>query len=214
MCPLESQTRLPTSVSLVSNPCGKAKNNLKIINNQPPNGIKKEFGVCTKQMNFKNRDFAMRFIEWIEILRIFGVEKIHGYNRHVSKDLFKVMTYYEEKGFLEIKPFLEPFETAFIMDWPLRAIERNILNDCFYRNKNLYKYIAIIDPDEIIMPLRHENWHEMLSSLREADYFYFPYVSFANNLKIRKTDEAPSHLYMLQHIQVTMVTSFVKPKML
>jgi Glycosyltransferase family 92 len=199
-------------VSLVSNPCDNAENNLEIINNKPPNGVKKKFGVCTKQMDYDNRDFAKRFIEWVEMLKILGVDKIHGYNRHVSKDLFKAMTYYEEEGILDINPFLEPFGTVYkLHDWPMRSIERNLLNDCFYRNKNLYEYIAIIDPDEFFMPLIHENWHDLLSNLKNKenqDYFYFSYVWFVHNTSIKDINGIPSHFYMLQHIQVIIFLRF------
>lgn len=40
-CPFEREKKLPISVSITENPCDKAENNMKIINNQPVNGVKK-----------------------------------------------------------------------------------------------------------------------------------------------------------------------------
>ncbi len=41
-------------------------------------------------------------------------------------------------------------------------------NDCLYRNLYKYKYLAILDLDEVIMPQKHEDWHEMLAHLIET----------------------------------------------
>lgn len=208
MCELELQGQRPTSVSLVSNPCENAENDLQIIDNQPPDGVQKMFGVCTKQMQFESQTFVARFVEWVHILRILGVEKIHGYNRYVHKDLFKVMNYFEDKNFLEMKPFLEPAGSFYILrSWATRALERNLLNDCFYRNKNLYKYIVVLDPDEIIMPVKKtdHNLTALMKNFKDAeiwDYFYFQYFFFKNNDSLLNND-VPKQFYMLRHIKVS-----------
>jgi hypothetical protein len=208
MCVLDPLQKRPTSVSLVTNPCEIAENNLQIIDNQPPTGVKKEFGVCSKQMSFDDRSFVVRFVEWVHLLKVLGVDKIHAYNRHVHPELFKAITYFEDKGFVEIKPFLEPHGTSYeLQRWPMRSIERNLLNDCFYRNKNLYKYIAIIDPDEIFMPIieTDKNWHDLMANFKDAenlDFFFFSYVYFSHNESIAKNNDIPSYLYMMQHTKV------------
>lgn len=215
VCPLANVTSRPTSVSLVLKRCENAENNLEIINNQPPDGVKKKFGVCTKQMNYQDREIAVRLIEWVHILRILGVDKIHGYNRHVHPNMFKAMNYFEEKGFAEFKPFLEPHDIVFKpRQWLTRTIEKNLLNDCFYRNKNIYEFIAVLDLDEVIMPVKEtdRNWNDLLGNFKnkeQKDYFFFSYAFFENKTSKIKDESVPSHFYMLHHTEVKISRSFL-----
>jgi Glycosyltransferase family 92 len=207
-CPLEPQSKIPSSVSLVLKACDQAENNLQIINNQPVDGIKKKFGVCTKQLNFLNRNIVIRFIEWIHMLRILGVEKVHGYSRFVHPDLQKAIENFEAKGFLEIKPFMEPSTTLYqLQTAQTRTLELNLLHDCFYRNKGLYKYIAVLDTDEIFMPTNDDlNWHDMIGRIDNADsfdHFYIPYAYFSSDESLQTN--IPASLYMLQHVEVKFV---------
>lgn len=107
-CPIEFNDKMPLSVSLTSNACDNAENKLIIIDNQPPNGIKKSFGVCSKSLSFENRDFIIRFIEWVELLKILGANKITLFNFHVHSELYEIMNYFQEKGILEVSQFFEP----------------------------------------------------------------------------------------------------------
>lgn len=40
-------------------------------------------------------------------------------------------------------------------------------NDCLYRNLNSYQYLALLDIDEIIMPLKHHNWYHLMQEVEE-----------------------------------------------
>lgn len=211
VCPLKliSQEKLPNSVSLVSSQCEDARNNLKIINNQPMNGIKKEFGVCTKQMTYDNESFAIRFIEWVQMLRILGAEKIYGYNRLVHPNIQIAIDYLENRNFIEIEPFLEPIGIFHKpQSWDTRSLEINLIHDCFYRIRTLYKYIAVLDPDEVIMPAKEtdRNWHDMMADIKNPenyDFFNFKTSIFAHNESVPLIDGIPKYHYMLQHIRVS-----------
>ena len=79
-CPaLEArEDRLPVSVSLVQAKCQqgvKPSNNLRILDRRPENGEKKGIGVCSKSLAFLD-DGSMKLIEWIELLRALGADKI------------------------------------------------------------------------------------------------------------------------------------------
>ena len=81
-CPaLEArEDRLPVSVSLVQTVCQqgvKPTNNLRIFNRQRDGGVKKGIAVCSKALALSLlEDNSLRFIEWIELLRALGAEKI------------------------------------------------------------------------------------------------------------------------------------------
>ncbi len=51
-------------------------------------------------MSYYNGDtnFALRLIEWIELMGIMGSDKIFTYDLHIDNDIKKVIDYYEEKG--------------------------------------------------------------------------------------------------------------------
>lgn len=205
-CPVELDGKLPRSVSLTLNRCDNAENNLQIIDNQPPDGVKKEFGVCVKQLTYPNRDFIIRFIEWLHLLRILGAEKVHFYNRFVHQEMMKVIEYFEAKGLVEMKPFLEPSDLSnqYLTSFPTKILENAVVNDCFYRTKNLYKYIAVFDPDEVIMPLNesHKSWHDLIQSVGSSQDIYTNRMIFYPNLEEPAIDGIPKFLYILQHVKV------------
>ena len=48
-------------------------------------------------------------------------------------------------------------------------------NDCFYRARTEFRYVTILDVDEVIMPRRHQNWTQMMQFLVSA---FFTYLYF------------------------------------
>lgn len=158
------------------------------------------------QLTYPNRDFVIRFIEWVHFLRILGADKIHFYNRFVHPELIKVIEYLEAKGFVEMKPFLEPSELSnqYLTSLPTKLLENAMINDCFYRTKNLYKYIAVIDTDEIIMPLNeaHKSWHDLIQSVGSSQDIYTNRMIYYPNFEAKIFDTIPQFHYILQHVQV------------
>ena len=194
-------------MSLTTEACANAENNLKIINNQPKNGVKKKFGVCLKQITYEDRSFAIKFIEWVHLLRILGAEKVHLSNRFVHPETYKAMKYFEKLGYIEVKPFLEPTGVPDIKhEWEARTLELNMINDCFYRVINIYEFIVIIDPDEVIMPKSGsiKSWNQLLDSVdyksRNVDAYLSRSVTFPP-LKAIANPEIPKYHYILQHFQ-------------
>jgi hypothetical protein len=140
-CPIDFSKRVPVAVSLTQKPCDKAENKLMVINNQPIDGVKKTFGVCSKFLFFEDRKQVIRFIEWVEMLRILGVEKITMFNHHVHAEHFEILNYYKEQGILDFHYYLEPTGLPDgNNNYKLRQremIETLLLTDCFFRNRNL-----------------------------------------------------------------------------
>lgn len=210
-CPYDFKDIFPVSVSLTSNPCDEATNNLEIIDNQPPNGVKKKFGLCTKMLVFQKREQGVRIIEWVHMLRILGVDKVHIQIRNIHPDLVQILDYLQFKKLLEWNYYGDPSGTA---DTKLRTrqhrlLQMNIMNDCFYRVKNLYEFVAIFDPDEVIMPVKDgdKTWEDMFKHLPVHDFDTFAVQNaYFPHQKLPPYDGIPTHNYMLQHVQKSVET--------
>lgn len=123
-CPLgQSESHLdgviPTSVSLVQNICDSATNNLHVHYELPESGEEVEpkdgdgdrlrFGVCVKGLDFlEEGKKPARMVEWIELLGIFGAEKIFIYEFSIHPNVKKVLDYYVKKGNVEVFPVTLP----------------------------------------------------------------------------------------------------------
>jgi Glycosyltransferase family 92 len=206
-CPIDLSGKRPVSVSLTSSRCDNAENNLQIIDNQPIDGVKKKFGVCVKQLMYPGRDFIVRFIEWVNLLKILGNTKVHFYNRFLHPEFINVVEYLESQGLVEMKPFLEPscLTNHMLRILPTIILEHAVINDCFYRTKNLYKYIAVLDPDEVIMPLDESDrsWHDLFQRFNNSYDVFRQNMIFYPSLGESFIEGIPQHNYMLQHVQVS-----------
>jgi hypothetical protein len=216
MCPYDFDLKSPQSVSLTLNPCDRAKNLLEIIDNQPVDGIKKNFVVCTKPLTIKGSIDPTRLVEWIETLKILGAQQIYIYHRYFDPEIFKVAQFYEKQGFMVLEQYLEPSGISGAIDHTYESCinEFPILNDCLYRVRNLFKYVIALDYDEVLIPVREneytwENLIQNLDSNEEVDAYGFKSVVYPKQDK-QYTDKVPSYFYMLQHVQRAMNFSMVK----
>ena len=74
-----------------------------------------------------------------------------------------------------------------------------------------YKYISLLDTDEVIIPLAHSNWSEMMSLIKEnltdaeqIASFSFRHVFFGDWMEVETKDgagiEIPSYFQILRHV--------------
>ena len=207
VCPYNFSESFPTSISLTSKPCFVARNNLKIINNLPE-GAKKTFGICVKHISFPEYSFGIKFIEWVHLMRILGASKIHIPVRLLHEDVRKVFNYFEDLGYIETSTFSEPSGVPDVKySRTCQTLENNMINDCFYKVKNLYDYVLICDPDEVIMPLKDTDrtWHDILAHFKNEmgikDSFMARQRIYPNVI-LNLNPEIEEYHYMLQHVWV------------
>lgn len=158
-------------------------NNLPVYNQRPDK--KGKFAVCVKGLDFPHEDVSVRLVEWIELLNLLGAGKIFLYNLDVHENISKVLHYYQERGIVELSPLTLPGVQPNLPEYQhlylkskLTTKRQNELipyNDCLYRNLNSYQYLALLDIDEIIMPLKHHDWYGLMDevesiSLSEQNY--------------------------------------------
>eukprot|EP00092_Neocalanus_flemingeri_P043557 GFUD01048031.1.p1 GENE.GFUD01048031.1~~GFUD01048031.1.p1 ORF type:complete len:579 (+),score=143.04 GFUD01048031.1:84-1820(+) len=214
--------KAPASVSIVENQCDTATINLRVIHNKPE-GEKKKFAVCVKGMDFPDDDLSVRLVEWIELLNTLGADKIFLYNLEVHPNVTKVLDHYSSLGLVDVTPISLPgyqpnlpvLQHMYLKSKLNNKRQNELIpyNDCLYRNMYRYEYIALLDIDEVIMPIKHNNWADMMeeavkSSLKVKNEtrasWNFRNVYFMDEmLDIHEPEhfkDIPPYLHMMQHV--------------
>merc|ERR1711878_199897 len=119
-------------------------------------GEKKKFAVCVKGLDFPEDDLSIRLTEWLEVLGSLGADKIFLYNLEVHPNITKVLDYYSAQGLVDVTPISLPGYQ------PNLPILQHMYLKSKLNNKRQNEYIALLDIDEVIMPLKHTNWEDMM----------------------------------------------------
>ncbi|KAG4078302.1 hypothetical protein HA402_013012 [Bradysia odoriphaga] len=222
---------VPASVSIVEKECDTATNNLRVIYNRPRDDTKKGFAVCVKGLDFLYDDLSVRLVEWIELLRILGAEKIYFYELHVHPNISKILRHYENEGMVQVTPLTLPggqpnvpgFQHLYLKKNTIHKRQNEIIpyNDCLYKNLYLYDFIALLDIDEVIMPKYDMNWHDLMKrvlpkSKKLLNETYQSYnVRNVYFLDVHQQEhgwykDIPKYLHMLQHVH--RAQNYTKPK--
>ncbi|CAB3369777.1 uncharacterized protein LOC135935988 [Cloeon dipterum] len=229
--PPTHKSRVPISVSLVERPCDTASNNLRVLYNTPPGGQKKGFAVCVKGLDFLHEDLSVRMVEWIELLHLLGADKIFMYKLQVHPNISKVLDYYQQVGKVEVTPLTLPGTLPNIAGFQHMYLTKKVnhkrqnelipYNDCLYKNLYMYEHIALLDVDEVIMPIKSMNWQQLMSEevlpkallLRNETRasYNFRNVYFLDELSHAHGWFAhmPRYMHMLQHVYRS--KNFTKP---
>ena len=103
---------------------------------------KPRIGLCM-EYNY-NITSARTLAEYVELHRLLGVEKamIHGFD-YVSKEVFQLIKYYYETGFLEFLPWRN--DNSIMHNRFFKA-------DCLARFRGQVDYMVFDDVDEFILP--------------------------------------------------------------
>ncbi|KAH8386576.1 hypothetical protein KR093_001303, partial [Drosophila rubida] len=250
-CPLPKEpgkpkAEAPEMISLVVDRCDRAKNLLRVVHEQPErperpeqpqaatgtgNATARRFMVCVKAMDFPYADMSWRLIEWLELLRLLGVDKVVFYDAQMHANMTRVLNDYRdhEPHFVEVRPMSlgrgEPHSPPHFHHYAMGADGFNRIlnemipyNDCFYRNMYKYDYVGVFDIDEVIMPLGNvTSWRGLIElAHRVPDYerdskncrnwasFCFRnayFPRYADRPKVYR--QLPSYYYMLQHVERT-----------
>ena len=160
----------PASVSLVERRCDTASNNLRVTYNKPAR--KQGFAVCVKGLDFLHEDLSVRLVEWIELIGLLGADKIFFYELQVHPNVSKVLQHYERLGRVHVTPLTLPggqpnapaFQHMYLTKKTNHKRQNELIpyNDCLYKHMYEFEYIALLDVDEVIMPVRDATWRELM----------------------------------------------------
>lgn len=226
-CPMSGMflNILPDAVSVVEKPCDNATNNLRVIYNVPKK--KKNIAVCVKGLDFYHEDLSVRLVEWFELLFLLGADKVFLYQLQVHPNISKVLKYYEEKGKVEVthltlpggQPNAPVFQHEFLKHNMGFKRRNEILpyNDCLYKNLYSYKYVVLLDTDEIIIPVNDPDWVSLMEKIKSEHDETDKYASFSvRNVYFFDDlihnhgwfENIPKYMHMMQH--VNRVKNFTK----
>lgn len=212
---------VPQSVSLVERPCDMATTNLRVIHNRPPNGQKEDFAVCVKGLDFLHDDLSVRLVEWLEMLHVLGANKVFLYELEVHPNISKVLQHYQALGRVEVTKLTLPGEQPNIPGLLHMYLKSKVTNkrqnelipynDCLYKNMYRYRYIALLDTDEIIMPKSSMSWKGLMEIVvpKALKTKKDPRASYnVRNVYFMDTmrhshgwfREIPHYMHMLQHV--------------
>lgn len=204
--PLATEGKIPNAVSLAENPDDMAENIFDVtFNNLSDGEIKKSFAVCTKSYFFKE-DMSIQLVEWIEILLILGADKVSIATIEVHPNMIDMFAYYVSTGKVEVEMLPPPDEHIAVLQNEVFGF-----NHCLYRNMYKYKFVLILDVDEIIVPhLPHKDLVELLNKTVEKkkkngyihDSYTAQHVLFLldNNHANELQPDVPNDYLFLQHI--------------
>jgi len=153
----------PQSVSLVAKLNLAASNQLPVHYShtgiRPPSAP--SIGVCVKPLHF-HYNKTLELLQFIELNRILGVTKFTLYNDTVGDEVDCLLRHYQSLGLVEVLPWqLDMTSQKEIRTEGLFAA----LNDCLYRNMNKFKYLVMIDLDELIVPYKQDTLTELIADL-------------------------------------------------
>jgi len=169
-------------------------------------------------------------VEWIELLGILGADKVFFYELQVHPNISKVLQYYQMLDRVDVTPLTLPggqpnvpgFQHMYLAKKLTNKRQNELIpyNDCFYKNLYTYEYIALLDIDEVIMPVNTMSWQELmdvvLTEARDAKnnisasfrlrnvYFFGDLIEVHGWFKT-----IPRYMHMLQHVYRS--RKFTKP---
>ncbi|XP_023159803.1 uncharacterized protein LOC111592034 [Drosophila hydei] len=141
------------------------------------------------QENYSN---VLRLVEFVEMYRLQGATHFYFYYVEASEEVRRVLEHYRQKGLADV---FEWNVQSHLQDLHYAGIVAQF-NDCVYRANVVdnYRYAAVVDLDEVLMPLKHNS---LADYLRQCDEGRTSGFVFRNVFFYRKdsndTFNAPGH---------------------
>ena len=149
----------PEYVSFSHIACTPLSNGTIRIEDMQKRKLQYKYVVCIhgSLRNFNNHH---RFVEHVEVNRMFGADHYVLYNNTGSQALRDYIDFYIDQGFMELH------------DWHFpKSIhghhyfgQISLITDCMYRFMYRTQFLALIDLDEFIVPRKHNSWEAMLNT--------------------------------------------------
>lgn len=123
------------------------------------------------------KDEGAYFKEWIEWHRHVGVDKFYIYDNESTDKTREVLQPYIESGIVEYKYF------------PGYRMQLAAYDDCFANHRYESRWIAFIDIDEFIVPLKDSNIPDFLKNFEDAPVVEINWLVYGSNGLVEKSSE-------------------------
>lgn len=153
---------IPRSVDLVDGPAAVAPVTLRVLYTPRPREPAL-FGVCVKPMvNYSNLN---QLVEFVEVHRLFGVSKFIIYDYSHSPVIDEALDYYVSRGVIVIHRWPLPVPLDTVHDHGQKSMNHH----CLMTYLNVFKHIAFIDLDEILVPISPAStWSDIITAAKTA----------------------------------------------
>lgn len=161
-CPVTSSGMTSFShVSVISNRFVSRTigNVLPIFRPKPTSTYRHEFGVCVP-IAFGTLD-VVNLIQWLEIHRHLGVGEFNIYNASLDGKVDKVLRLYSD--IVRVHQIVPPVSDRNYGGVKLGSAAG--INDCLMRYSYRYRYILLVDFDEVIVPRNDVNYPTFMSDI-------------------------------------------------
>ena len=73
-------------------------NVLRVVQSPKPSlpRKKRSIGVCVQALRFGTYDVSVRLVEWLELVRLMGADKVHMYLYSATQNMYKVLRHYQK----------------------------------------------------------------------------------------------------------------------
>ena len=140
--------------------------------------------------------------EWIEFHKLVGVQKFYLYDNG-STD--------------ETKAILKPYIKSGLVDYtffPGEKMQLPAYNDCIEKHKNETKWLAVIDLDEFIVPVKCDNIMDFLKQQSDTiAQFVVPWIIFGSDGHMTKPDNLVIESYTKRARHSWLYKSIINPRL-
>ncbi len=117
------------------------------------------------------------FKEWLDWHIGQGVEKFYIYDNESTDNTKEVLKPYIEKGIVDYKY------------WPGRRQQLTVYDDCFENHRFETRWLAVIDLDEFIVPLKDSSIPQFLKGFESYSAVEINWLIYGSGGQKRKTDK-------------------------
>src|SRR6218665_2528527 len=171
------------------------------------------FTVCTSPIH-GNYYTVSDIVNFIEVNRIFGAERfIFYFDADTDLSLRDCLESYRDKGIVEMYAFTPPVLEGLHYHGQIISI-----TECVYRTMYRTKYLINVDIDEVVVPVKANDWQTMLDSIHRRTGEQIASYSFQNQFYPLEAPDDPmtSQSSLVMHYNIksllkTLKESYVFP---
>ncbi|CAC5399596.1 unnamed protein product [Mytilus coruscus] len=191
-CPVQSSLIQSVSVSIGTHTCKESEQHYIKVESS----MRNEYGlaICGK-ISYGNMN-AELILEWFEVQRLLGVDKVLTYTYQLNDQAMAVLEYYESIGYAVIIRDFEYPQQEEIKRSVGEKVEsawsdlQVLIHDCQSRLHG-YRYVAVLDKDEFYIPNITKHGFSLKSALNT--FFRNDYAGISALVKMHMTSWKPSN---------------------